>query len=243
MSRLENGRRGVSAQDIRKLCELYQVDDKQRQRLTELAADGKQRAWWQPLGLPYSDYVGLEAEATSISDYGLGIVPGLLQTPEYARAIVRAKAPKWAPEVVDERVGGRIARQRLLFSEHAPSFQTVLDESVLHRVVESPAVMQAQLERLLELSLLPRVTIRVVPFDAGVVPAGTNKFIILRFAQPGVADLVFIESLTGELYLDEPKQVETYSAIFRTLTDLAAGPAATRNIILQKMSAYGSKTD
>jgi transcriptional regulator with XRE-family HTH domain len=241
LSRLETGRRGASAYDIRRLCDLYQVDDEQRLRLTELAAEGKQRAWWQPLGLPYSTYVGLEAEATSVSDYAPAIVPGLLQTPDYARAVLGAMVPKWRPRVVEERVEGRAARQRLFFSRTAPRFEAVLDESVLHRVVGSPAVMQAQLERLLELSQLPGVTIRVVPCDASAVPSGVNKFIILRFALPDVADVVYIESLTGDLCLDEPAEVAAYSATFRTLASLAADPDATRDVISMKITAYGAQ--
>ncbi len=241
VSRLETGQRGVSARDIRNLCDLYEVDGEQRQRLTELAREGKQRAWWQPLGLPYSTYVGLEAEAASISDYGLGIMPGLLQTPDYARAVVRAAVPRWVPEVVEQRVGGRIARQQLLFSEHPPQFEAVVDESVLHRVVGSPAIMRAQLNRLLELSELPSVTLRVIPYEAGALPAGNNKFIILRFALPTVSDVVFIEGLTGDLYLDDPHEVEVYNTTFRTLAHLAASPATTREIISAMIASYSAQ--
>jgi transcriptional regulator with XRE-family HTH domain len=241
ISRIENGRRGVSKVDILQLCELYQVDKDQRVELTELAAEGKQRAWWQPFGLPYSDYVGLEAEAESISDFGLAIVPGLLQTPDYARALLRARVPAWTPRVVEDRVEGRIARQRLLRSEPAPSFETVLDESVLHRVVGSPAVMLAQLRRLQEMSQLPNVTIRIVPYGAGTVPAGVNKFVILRFAQSNIPDIVLIEDLTNHRYLEEPEEVETYSATFGVLADLAADPATSQDMILEKMAAYELK--
>jgi hypothetical protein len=119
--------------------------------------------------------------------YGPGIMPGLLQTPGYARAVVQAAVPKWVPEVVEQRVQGRMTRQQLLFSANAPRFEAVVDESVLHRVVGSPAIMKAQLEQLLELSELPSVTLRVIPYDAGALPAGNNKFIILRFALPVVS--------------------------------------------------------
>lgn len=241
VSRFETGQRGVSARDIRHLCDLYEVDGEQRQRLIELASEGKQRAWWQPLGLPYSTYVGLEAEATSISDYGLGIMPGLLQTPDYARAVVRAAVPRWVPDVVDQRVEGRMARQQLLFSDHAPHFEAVVDESVLHRVVGSPAVMQAQLERLLELSDLPAVTLRVIPYGAGALPAGNNKFIILGFDLPAISDVVFIEGLTGDLYLEDPDDVEVYNTTFRTLVHLAASPHATREIIAAMIVNYGAQ--
>ncbi len=238
VSRLETGQRGASARDIRDMCELYGVDGQERQHLMDLASEGKQRAWWQPLGLPYSTYVGLEAEAASISDYGLGIMPGLLQTPDYARSVVRAAVPKWVPDVVEQRVEGRMTRQQLLFSASAPRFQAVVDESVLHRVVGSPAVMRAQLERLLELSDLPNVTLRVIPYDAGALPAGNNKFIILRFALPAISDVVFIEGLTGDLYLEEPHDVEVYNTTFRTLIQLAASPEATREIIATMIVGY-----
>ena len=238
MSRLETGHRGASARDISDLCDVYEVDDEQRRRLLELASEGKQRGWWQPLGLPYSTYVGLEAEAVSISDFGLGFIPGLLQTADYARAIVRAAVPKWVPEIVERRVEGRMARQQLLHGENAPHFEAVVDESVLHRVVGSRAVMRAQLERLLELSELPNVTLRVIPYEAGALPAGNNKFIILGFASPDVKDVVFIEGLTGDLYLEDPGDVETYNTTFRTLVHLARSPGKTRAIIAGMIPSY-----
>ncbi len=240
VSRLETGQRGASARDIRDLCDLYGVDDTERQHLMDLASEGKQRAWWQPLGLPYTTYVGLEAEAASISDYGLGIMPGLLQTPDYARAVVEAAVPKWVPEVVEQRVQGRLARQQLLFSASAPRFEAVVDESVLHRIVGNPAIMKAQLERLLELSDLPSVTLRVIPYDAGALPAGNNKFIILRFALPTVPDVVFVEGLTGDLYLEDPHDVEVYNTTFRTLVRLAATPGATRDIIAAMIASWAN---
>jgi transcriptional regulator with XRE-family HTH domain len=241
ISRLENGQRGASKVDIVRLCELYQVDEQDRLRLTELAAEGKQRAWWSPFSLPRSDYIGLEAEAASISDWSLAIVPGLLQTPDYARAIVRAGVSAGELRIVDERVRVRMARQHLLFSDEAPSLETVLDESVLHRVVGSPAVMLAQLRQLLEMSQLQNVTIRVVPYDAGVVPAGVNRFAILRFALPEITDIVLIEELTSHHYLREPGEVESYSATFRTLVSLSADPAASQAMFRSKMAAYESK--
>jgi transcriptional regulator with XRE-family HTH domain len=241
VSRLETGQRGVREEDIRSLCDLYGVDAEQRQRLTELARAGRQRARWQPRGLPYSTYIELEAESVAISDYGLGIMPGLLQTPDYARAVVRAAVPRWVPEVVKQRVEGRMARQQLLFSEHPPHFEAVVDESVLHRAVGSPAVMRAQLERLLLLADLPSVTLRVIPYAAGALPAGNNKFIILRFAQPTVSDVVFIEGLTRDEYLKDPHEVEVYNTTFRTLVGLAASPDTTREMIAAMIVRYGAQ--
>jgi transcriptional regulator with XRE-family HTH domain len=242
VSRLENGLRGVSAADIGKLCDLYDVGGDDRRRLTELARASRQRARWQPLGLPYSTYIGLEADAISISDYGLGLMPGLLQTPDYARAVVRAAVPRWVPDVVKQRVEGRMLRQQLLFSEHPPRFEAVVDESVLHRVVGSHAIMRAQLQRLLELADLPSVTLRVIPYSAGALPAGNNKFIILRFAQPAVPDVVYIEGLTRDEYLKDPHEVEVYNTTFRTLIHLAASPRATREIISAMAAGYSGNS-
>ena len=131
-----------------------------------------------------------------------------------------------------------MTRQQLLFSAGAPRFEAVVDESVLHRVVGSRAIMRAQLERLLELSELANVTLRVIPYDAGALPAGNNKFIILRFALPAISDVVFIEGLTGDLYLEEPHDVEVYNTTFRTLIQLAASPEATREIIATMIVSY-----
>jgi transcriptional regulator with XRE-family HTH domain len=240
VSRLETGQRGASPRDIRDLCDLYEVSGEQRQRMLDLASESKQRAWWQGRGLPYSTYVGLEAEATSISDYGLGIVPGLLQTADYARTVVQAAPQNWEPAIVEQRVEARLARQQLLVSDQPPHFEAVIEESVLHRVVGSRAIMQAQLRRLLELAELSSVTLRVIPYEAGVLPAENNKFIILEFALPTVPDVVMVEHLTGDLYLEDPDDVAVYKATFRTLRHLAASTDATRDIIASSIIRHGS---
>jgi transcriptional regulator with XRE-family HTH domain len=243
VSRLENGRRGASQYDVTLLCDLYEVDDEQRARLGELAAEGKQRVWWQSLNLPYGDYIGLEAEAESISDYGLALVPGLLQTPDYARALVQAGAPMLGPAIVEERVRARMARQRLLSSNKLQRFVAVLDESVLHRVVGNPTIMLGQLKQLIEMAQWPNVTIRIVPFDAGVVPAGVSKFVIAKTSLPDIADVVLIEELTGHHhYIEDPGDVETYNSTFRTLLNLSADPTASMAMILAKLTVYELRT-
>ena len=242
ISRQETGQRGVSQRDIRDLCDLYGVACDQRQQLIDLASEGKQRAWWQSAGVPYSTYVGLEAEAKSISDYGLGVVPGLLQTRDYARAILRATVPKWVPDIVEQRAEARLIRQQqILASPDAPRFEAVLDESVLHRTVGSPAVMRDQLELLLELSSSPAITVRVIPYAAGALPSANNKFIILRFALPTMSDIVFIEGLTGDLYIEDSADVEVYNATFRALTSLAAEPDETRRMFGQMITQYAAQ--
>lgn len=133
-----------------------------------------------------------------------------------------------------------MARQQILHTDDAPHLEAVVDESMLHRVVGSPAVMEAQLVRLLELSDLSNVTLRMIRYEAGAPPAW-NKFIILGFAPSAVSDVVFIESLTGHLYLEDPRDVETYTMTFRTLVQLAASPDATREIIVATIPSYRAR--
>jgi transcriptional regulator with XRE-family HTH domain len=239
VSRLETGQRGASARDIRDLANLYGLDNEQRQRLTDLARAGKQHAWWQPLSLPYSTYVGLEADATSIRDFGLGVMPGLLQTPDYAGAVLRAIVPHRAPDEVEHLIEGRMTRQqRVLSAEHPPQFQAILDASVLHRVVGSRAVMRAQLQQLIEMSELPNVTVKVVPYEVGPLPVPNNKFIILSFATLALPDVVFIEGLTGDLYIDRKQDTDIYSNAFHALDRLAASRGETRGIITAIMTSH-----
>jgi transcriptional regulator with XRE-family HTH domain len=246
VSRMETGQRGASARDIRDLARLYDLDEGQRQRLTEMAAEGKQRAWWQPLALPYSysTYVGLESEATLIRDFGLALVPGLLQTPDYARAVVEATVPHRDADAVEQRVEARMVRQeRVLSAANPPELHAVIEISALHRCVGGGgAVMRDQLQRLLAASRLPHVTVQVIPHDAGALPVANNKFIILSFGSPELSDVVFIEGLTGDLYLEHEDDIAIYGAAFRELELLAATPDETRGIIAAMIDAPESDT-
>jgi transcriptional regulator with XRE-family HTH domain len=132
VSRLETGHRGASLRDIRDLCDIYEVTDPaRRDDLATLAREGKEQAWWQSYDLPYATYVGLEAEATSISHFDSGVFPGLLQTPEYARAVHEGAMPRLSPEVIDQRIEVRKTRQAILTSDDAPRFSAVVDEAVI----------------------------------------------------------------------------------------------------------------
>lgn len=243
VSRFETGQRGVSARDIRDLCDLYEVDEALRAQLTDLAAESKQQAWWQSRGLPYSMYVGLESEAASISDFGLGLVPGLLQTAEYAKAVLRSIRPQLDDDVVEQRLAGRLHRQQILTSARPPQFEAVIDEAVLRRRAASRTVMKAQLDQLVEMSELPNVSIRVLPYSAGLLASGNNKFIILTFERPGVPALVFIEGLTGDLYLDRPEDVMAYEQAFSHMRQLACSAEYSREMILLAAAELEAQPD
>jgi transcriptional regulator with XRE-family HTH domain len=231
ISRLETGHRGASARDIRDLCDLYGVAGDRRQALTELAAEGKQRVWWQAVGSPYSTYIGLEAGAVSIRDFALGYIPGLLQTPDYARAILRVIYPRKQTGESEQLVRARLERQARLRGGDAPEFRALIDESVLHRLVGDATLMQDQLEALLAASELPAVTLRVVPYASGALPTGNNKFIILGFDSPAMADVVYAESLTGALILERDTDVDAYHDAYQTLEGLAASAEDSLGII------------
>ena len=236
ISRIETGQRNITARDIRDLAALYQLTDEERELLAELAVSGKARAWWQPFNLPYyyATYVGLEADATSIRDFAIGVLPGLLQTAQYAEVVVRAAALDRSDESVRQRVQTRLERQRRVLHEAGTNFSAMIDEGALRRVVGGPAVMQDQLKTLVAVSELPNVSIRVVPFAAGPLPVPTNKFIILSFDGP--PDLVFLESLTGQLVLERESDLEPYHDAYAALQQLAlpAGDSYDRLLSLQR---------
>lgn len=171
ISRLETGHRGASTRDIRDLCDLFQVVSERRDYLTTLAREGTRKAWWQPYDLPYATYVGLESAAVTISDFEPGVFPGLLQTPAYARAVHEAAFPLLSPEVIDQRIEVRRARQQALVRDKPPQLAAIVDEAVLHRVVGGPDVMVGQLVHVIEASQLDNITVQVLPYSAGAHPA------------------------------------------------------------------------
>jgi len=231
VSRMETGQRGVSPRDIRDLAALYDLDAERGQQLADLAAEGKQQAWYHKGDLRSTDYFGLEQAAQTISDFGLGLMPGLLQTADYARAVMRINRPSLPDEVIEERLASRLERQRrLLRSEHAPQFEAVIDEAVLHRVVGNADIMRGQLQWLVEMSRAPNVLVRLLPYEAGALPSNTNKFIILTFAEANLPDLVYIESLLKDQFFDAASEVAVYEEVFGVLRDMSASPDETREL-------------
>jgi transcriptional regulator with XRE-family HTH domain len=232
ISRLETGQRGALLRDIRDLARLYELGDEDQRLLTALAEQGKQRAWWQSYNLPYVVYVGLEADATTIMTFNLAIVPGLFQTEAYARATLQRTFRELPEARLQELTRVRMERQaRVLHSSDAPCIAAILDEAVLHRTVGGAAVMRDQLRFLRELAGLSNVTLRVVPFDAGALPAGTNMFVILSFGRESMPDVVYLETLTGELILESAEELRQYNAAFAEVTAMAASEAETHELI------------
>ena len=239
LSRLETGRVGASPRDIRDLCIVYGITDAaERERLMALAREGKQRAWWQQFDLPYATYIGLEAEATSISDYNTDVVTGLLQVEGYARAIFEAGEPPFDPTTIERRVEARIRRQALLTQDDSPLFHCILDEGALRRPVGGRAVMRAQLARIIEVARLPKVTFQLIPLAVGAHPALDSTFVILEFDKPIVNDVVYVEGVVGNIYLESPAELERYKQMFSRLQSIALDPKGSIAMAMRIAATY-----
>ncbi|TDD92247.1 helix-turn-helix domain-containing protein [Actinomadura rubrisoli] len=235
VSRIETGRTGIRADDLDLLLRTYEVDEEMRKALHVLRRQASHRGWWSTYGdaLPawFQGYVGLEDGARSVMIYQGQLVPGLMQTDDYATAVMRAHQPSVAADEIERQLAARAARQALLTSSDALEVWTVLDEAVLRRVVGGPETMKPQLQRLREIAGLPNVTLQVLPFAHGAHAAMGTSFIHLKFPEPGDADIVYIEDLTSSQYLEEPEDIERYSLVADHLRASALPPEASTSFI------------
>jgi transcriptional regulator with XRE-family HTH domain len=240
VSRIETGQRGATLRDVRDLCDFYGVTDQTlRDQLMDLAKQGKQQGWWQPFDLPYSTYVGFEAEARVIRDFDSAVVPGLLQTPEYVRALHEDPLPFGSRDLVGQRIHARLKRQELLTRPSPPPLElrAVLDEAVLHRVIGGPAVMAAQLKRVVQEMERPNVTVQVIPYSVGAHPALDSNFNILEFSG-SAADIVYSEGMVGFIYLDRPEDIARYHDVFEHLSQIALKPRQSAELMLEVSRMY-----
>jgi hypothetical protein len=240
ISRMELGRVGFKERDVADLLTLYGVDDEyERTRLLTLARDANTPGWWHRWGdvLPnwFQSYLGLEAAASLIRTYEIQFVPGLLQTRDYARAVVLLGHGAAKADEVDRRVNLRIARQQLLTRADPPHLWAVVDEAVLRRPVGGLDVMRAQLEALISLTKLPNVHLQVVPFHVGGHAAAGGAFTILRFPDQDLPDVVFIEQLTSALYLDKRDDVDHYAEAMERVCVEAEPPDRTADFLTEML--------
>ncbi|MFF8918795.1 helix-turn-helix domain-containing protein [Streptomyces sp. NPDC015032] len=234
ISRLENGRRSISQRDVRDLCGVYEVEDHRIvDSLMQMAKDSRQQGWWHAFGdIPYSVYIGLETDAESLRVYEPQVVPGLLQTRGYAEALINGALPEAPPSDIDKRVSVRARRQdRITAQEHPLRLWAVIDESALRRMVGGKQVMIEQLERLVELSNLPHVTVQVLPFAMGAHPGINGQYAILEFPDAADSSVVYIEGVTSDLYLEKANDVQRYSVMYEHLRAQALNVEQTRDFI------------
>jgi len=238
ISRMEHGRVGFKERDVGDLLTLYGVtDSEERAALLNLAREANTPGWWHA----YSDvlptwlepYVGLEAAASIIRTYQIQFVPGLLQTEGYARALIRQGSAE-SEEEIARRSELRASRQEILRRPDAPQLWVVVDEGALRRPVGSREIVREQLQYLTEIVDHPAVTLQILSFSAGAHSAMGGPFSILRFAEPDLQDVVYIEQLTSALYLDKPVEVDSYLEVMEQLC-LQAEPVANTTKVLQQI--------
>jgi DNA-binding XRE family transcriptional regulator len=234
--RLENGQVGFKDRDIIDLLGRYGVNDPAEVAdFLALAREANAPGWWQHYGdvLPqwFRTYVDLESAASLIRTYEGQFVPGLLQTDGYMRAVVQGAHLEESPEEVGRRVRLRMARQVLLTRQDPPRLWAVVDEAALRRPVGGPEVMRGQLERLVEATKLPNVTLQILPFNSGAHAAMAGAFSILRFSDRELPDVVYLEHLTSALYLDKRDEVERYLNVMEVLCVESEPPARTVDIL------------
>ncbi|AXI79040.1 helix-turn-helix domain-containing protein [Peterkaempfera bronchialis] len=241
ISRLENGRRSISQRDVRDLCDVYGVEDERmRESLMAMAKESRQRGWWHAFGdIPYSIYIGLEADASAVRNYESSFVPGLLQTRAYAHAVVTGIQPDTDTEAVHRRVEVRMARQRRIRgSDQLDHFWAVVDEAVLRRQVGSREVMAAQMAHLADLCGEPHVNLQVIPFTKGAHPGMTGAFSILEFPESADTAVVYLEGVTSDLYLEKEADVRRYTGLYDHLMAVALSVTDSRSLIAEYAREY-----
>ncbi|MGE5132345.1 MAG: helix-turn-helix domain-containing protein [Gemmatimonadota bacterium] len=235
ISRMELGRVSFKERDVVDLLEMYGVDEAEQASLVALAKEANSPGWWHKYGdvLPewFQVFVGLEEAASLIRLYEVQFVPGLLQSAEYARAVISLGLPGAAPEEIERRVSLRMARQELLTKTGGPRLWAVVDEAALRRPIGGREVMRAQLERLIESAREPNITLQVVPFRSGGHAAEAGAFTIMRFPEVDLPDVVYLEQLTSALYLDKREDVETYTEVMERLSVESESPERTIDIL------------
>ncbi|MEV6344280.1 helix-turn-helix transcriptional regulator [Actinoplanes sp. NPDC051851] len=238
LSRIENAEVRPHPNDVRALLSLYQISGEQAEAVIAVARQAKQRGWWQHYTdvLPnwFATFVGMESEASVIRTYECQMVPGLLQTEDYARAAFRGAPVPMRDEEVERQVALRMDRQAILASDDPPLLRVVIDEGAVRRLVGGPAVMKAQIDRLIGDSQRTHIQVQLLPYTAGFGFDGS--FVILDFPPlpapyPDAAEdrMVYVDTLTGALYLERPAELSAYSAAYEQLQALALGPAESRD--------------
>lgn len=235
ISRIETGKAALKRIEIEALLRAYGADDETIVSMLELMDEAKKPDWWEdesavvPLGL--GTLFNVEGAASELNSASSTIIFGMLQTEDYARAIIQAHCPDESDEVVDGRVRLRMKRQQLLEGSEPPTLHAVIDECALHRVVGSPAIMRAQHAHLLAMGRRPGITIQVLPYSAGAHRGQTGSFLWLRFPDPDDPDVCYSDTLTGNLYITKPDEVAKFASVFDDLVRLSLNPQDTEQLI------------
>lgn len=233
--RIEHARVRPQTRTLRTLLDLYGANEEHQAEMVALLRDARQRGWLHAyqneLPEQYTTYIGFEGEARSVWNYESLFIPGLLQTEDYARAVIRAVLPWASRDEVERCVEVRMQRQDILRGDNPLELWGIVDEAALRRQVGDRAVMQAQVGRLLEATELPHVTFQVIPFDAGAHPGMPGSFAFMQFGETAIPDVIYIDSMAGDLFLEAEADVRRYRLVFEHLRAVAASPDDSRSLI------------
>jgi transcriptional regulator with XRE-family HTH domain len=233
ISRIETGRRGAVLRDVRDLCRLYKVPPLEQEQLMALARESKERAWWQgyDIDATYRTLIGLESAATAIADYQPIAIPGLLQTPDYARAVLHAMGEVKTEREIEDQVTLRITRQQVLDRPDPPYLSFIVDEAAIRRLVGGREVMTRQLDTILAAAERPQISLQVIDYEAGAHPALTGNFGIVEIEDSAASSIVYVEGHQGDFYLEGTADLKRYRRIFDQLRSIALSPQKSQKFI------------
>jgi transcriptional regulator with XRE-family HTH domain len=238
--RIETARARPQMRTLTALLNLYEADQEQREYLTILFREAGKQGWLRPYhsDLPeeYTAYISFEAEAAGVRNYESLYIPGLLQTEDYARAVIRGGLPMASEQQVEDRVRARMERQQVLTKEAPLKLWAIVDEAALRRVVGGTEVMRVQLAHLADRVKAPNITFQVIPFEAGAHPGMPGAFVLMDFTDPMDTDLIYIDSMAGDLFLESDADVRRYTSIFDTLRAVALSPDASATFVAELIS-------
>jgi len=233
--RIETARARPQMRTLNALLNLYETDQEQREYLTILCREAGKQGWLRPYhsDLPeeYTAYISFEAEAAGVRNYESLFIPGLLQTEDYARAVIRGGLPMASDQEIEDRVRARIERQQVLSKDMPLKLWAIVDEAALRRVVGGAQVMRDQLAHLADAVKASNLTFQVIPFDAGAHPGMPGAFVLMDFSDPMDTDLIYIDSMAGDLFLEADVDVRRYSLIFDNLRAVALSPDASATLL------------
>lgn len=233
--RIEMAKARPQPRTLKALLDLYGASDEKREGLSTLLRDAGQQTWLQPYqeDLPpeYNTLISFEAEAQQVWTYGMTIIPGLLQAEGYARHLIAGMLPDASDQEVERRVETRMRRQEVLSKKNPLKLWAIVDEAALRRPAGSSDDMRAQVDHLRKAMQRPEVTLQILPFDAGPHPAMLGAFDILKFAEAGLSDIIYLEGLTNDLFLDDAVSAQRYAETFDYLRAGAASPVQTDSFL------------
>ncbi|MGC9666165.1 helix-turn-helix domain-containing protein [Planosporangium sp. 12N6] len=236
--KIESGDVGLGRSDLLVMLDRYGLrqgtDDATRTTLLDWQKQGKERGWWATFGQlpnPYSMYIGLESAATTIRNFELAVVPGLLQTEDYARAVIEATCSREGEDEIERRVQVRMARQACLTEDPPLEYWAIIDEGALHRQIGGKEVMRAQLAHLIEMSKRPNVTVQILPFTEGAHPGTLGSVILLEFPEEVHSPVAYVETYAGDVYLEKEDDLRRVTLTYTHMHAAALSVTKSRELI------------